>query len=204
MTAGTVEAFAAAAQATSSAAGNGEARRALMPMMGAEALICYRLDDSEHARRQRTGTGAITSADVLELLLGLPIASAVPVASLTRRERAALGRSPCGAVSVHDGQIVRHAVAPVTVELALVAASNWREGLEVAGRFAPFCSRAMVLRRRPADPADAEMQAGFYGVGVVVVGEQPAEVLIAPEPFRRLRFTAAGWRFLEEVYRVVR
>ena len=95
-------------------------------------------------------------------------------------------------------------MAPVAVELALVAARNWRDGLEAAGRFAPFCARAMVLRRRPADLAEVQLQAGFYGVGVIVVDEQSTEVLIEPEPFRRLRFTAAGWRFLEEVYRMVR
>jgi len=48
-----------------------------------------------------------------------------------------LDRASRGAVSVCGGQVMRHAVAPVTVELALVAASNWRDGLEVAGRFAP-------------------------------------------------------------------
>jgi hypothetical protein len=95
-------------------------------------------------------------------------------------------------------------VVPVTVELALVAARTWQEGLEVAGRFTPFCARSMVLRRRPADLAEVQLQAGFYGVGVVVVDDQSAQVLIKPAPFQRLRFTAAGWRFLEEVYGAVR
>jgi hypothetical protein len=200
---GVADVFTTAARAASSSTGSGDVRHALMPIMGAEALICYRFDDGEHARRRRAGTGAISSADVLELLLGLPIAASVPLASLTCRERAALDRASRSAVSVCGGQVTRHAVAPVTVELALVAASNWRDGLEVAGRFAPFCARAMVLRRRPADLADVQLQAGFYGVGVIAVDEQSAEVLVEPEPFRRLRFTAASWRFLEDVYRVV-
>ena len=38
---------------------------------------------------------------------------------------------------------------------------------------------------------------------MIAVDEQSAEVLVEPEPFRRLRFTAASWRFLEDVYRVV-
>jgi hypothetical protein len=201
---GAADVFTAAARAASSSGGSGEVRRALMPIMGAEALVCYRLDDGEHARRRRAGTGAILSPDVLELLLSLPIAASVPVASLTCRERAALDRASRGTVSVCGDRVTRRAVAPVTVELALVAARNWRDGLEVAGRFAAFCARAMVLRRRPTDLADVQMQAGFYGVGVIVVDEQSAEVLVAPEPFQRLRFTAAGWRFLEEVYREVR
>jgi hypothetical protein len=169
--------------------------------MGTEALICYRFDDREHARRQRSGIGAIASADVLELLLDLPIGASVSVASLTQRERLALTRASHGAVSVRNGRVTRLAVAPMAVELALVAVRNWQEGLEVAGRFAPFCARAMVLRRRPTELDDVELQAGFYGVGVIVADGRSTEVLVKPTPFQRVRFTAAGWRFLEEVYR---
>lgn len=201
---GFTETFTAAARAASPTVRANEVRRTLIPIMGTEALICYQFDDGEHARRRREGGGAISSADVLELLLGLPIAMPVPVASLTRRECVALRLAPCGAVSVCDGQLTRYAVAPVTVELALVAPRTWREGLTVAGRFTPFCARVMVLRRRPADLADVQLQAGFYGVGVIVVEDQSPEVLVEPAPYQRLRFTAAGWRFLEDVYRLVR
>jgi hypothetical protein len=201
---GGADTFSAAARVASSGAWDGEVQRVLMPMMGAEALICYRLDEGEHGRRRQAGAGAIASTDVLELLLSLPISESVPVASLTCRERAALSRASCGVLSVWDGQVTRHAVAPVTVELALVAARNWRAGLEAAGRFAPFCARAMVLRHQPADLAEVQLEAGFYGVGVIVVGERSTESLVEPEPFQRFRFTAAGWRFLEEVYRLAR
>jgi hypothetical protein len=201
---GVAESFAAAARAASATVRANEVRRTLMSIMATEALVCYRLDDGEHARRQRAGTGAIGSADVLDLLLGLPIALPVPVASLTRRELAALRLAPPGAIARSDGQVTRHAVAPVAVELALVAARSWRTGLEVAGRFTPFCSPAMVLRRRPANVADLRLQAGFYGVGVIVVDDLETEVLVEPAAFQRRRFAAAGWRFLEEVYRKVR
>jgi hypothetical protein len=175
-----------------------------MSIMGTEALLCYRLDDSEHARRRQAGTGVILSADVLELLLGLPIGMPIPVVSLTRRERAALRLTPRGSITVCDGQVTRQAVVPMAVELAVVAARTWRDGLEVAGRFTPFCARAMVLHRRPADLADVQLQADFYGVGVIVVDGQSTEVLVEPAPFQRHRFTAAGWRFLEVAYRKVR
>jgi hypothetical protein len=171
-----------------------------MSIMGTEALICYRFDDGEHERRQRTGAGVILSADALELLLGLPVAMPVPVTSLTRRERAVLKLLPRDAALVCDGQVTRYAVAPLAVELALVEARTWQKGLEVAGRFTPFCARAMVLRRRPADLAEVRLQADFYGVGVIVVDDQVTELLVKPAPFQRLLFTAAGWRFLEEVY----
>ena len=48
------------------------------------------------------------------------------------------------------------------------------------------------------------LEAGFYGVGVIVVDGQTPEVLVEPEPFKKVRSTAAGWRFLEDVYRLVR
>jgi hypothetical protein len=201
---GAMETFAAAAMAASPTVQSDRVRQTLMSIMGTKALLCYQFDDDEHERRRRAGAGAICSADVLELLLGLPIGMPVPVASLSRREGAALKLVPRGAVSERHGQVTRHAVAPVTVELAVVAAHTWRDGLEVAGRFTPFCARAVVLSRRPADLADLQMQAGFYGVGVIVIDDQSTEVLAEPAPFQRLRFKAAGWRFLEQVYRTVR
>src|ERR1700735_2808204 len=155
---GVKERFTAAARAASSGVRSDEVRRTLMSIMGTEALVCYKLDDGEHARRQRAGAGTISSADVLELLLGLPIAMPVPVISLTRRERTALRLPRRGAVSVSDGHAIRHAMAPLSVELALVAARSWRDGLEVAGRFTPFCAGAMVLRRHPEDPAGGQSQ----------------------------------------------
>ena len=99
----------------------------------------------EHARRQRAGARAISSADVLELLLGLPIAAPVPVASadLPRTRGVGSGSARCGLGMLRRGNPV--AVAPVAVELALVAAVNWRAGLEWRARFAPFCARAVVL-----------------------------------------------------------
>lgn len=201
---GVAETFTAAARAASPMVRSGEARRAFMQIMGTQALVCYQLDDGEHARRRRVGAGEICSADVLELLLGLPLGMAVPITPLTCRERAALRLAPLGAVHVCDGQVTRYAVAPVAVELALVAARSWRHGLELAGRFTPFCARAMVLRRRPADLAELQLRAGFYGVGVIVANDRITEVLVEPVPFQRVRFTAAGWRFLENVYRTVR
>ena len=111
----------------------------------------------EAARRCQASAGSLCSADLLELLLGLPVGMPVPVTSLTRRESAALKLAPPGPVSVRDGEVVRHAIAPVRVELAVVAGSSWRHGLEKAGRCAPFCARAVALRRHPRDLAEVEL-----------------------------------------------
>jgi hypothetical protein len=62
----------------------------------------------------------------------------------------------------------------------------------------------MLLRQWPSDAEDLRMQADFYGIGVVVTNSADVEVLVAPRPFQRRRFTAAGWQFLEEVYQHVR
>jgi hypothetical protein len=201
---GVAETFTAAAHAASSKLRAVDVRRALVPILGTEALICYRLCEGEHRRRQQSMAGAIGSADVLELLLDLPFAMPVPITSLTDRERSALDQTPHGAVSQYDGLATRLAVPPLTVELALVAARGWRQGLEVAGRFTPFCARALVLRQRPKNTAELQLYARFYGVGVIVVDDGSTELIVEPEPFQRLRFTAASWRFLEDVYRVVR
>lgn len=198
---GTVQALTAAARAASPAVRSGAVQCAVMPVLGVEALICYRLDDREVTRRRQAGAGAFPSADVLELLLGLPVGMPVPVSGLTAREGAALRLARGGAVSVRDGAMTRQAVVPVAVELAVVAGRSWRKGLEAAGRFAPFCARAIVLRCRPRDLAALDLEAGFYGVGVIVVEDRSAEVLVQPAPFLRSRWSAAGWRFLEEVYR---
>lgn len=197
---GSPETLAAAAWAASTAVRASEVRCVLMPALRTEALICYRLNAGEAERRRQARAGSICSADVLDLLLALPLGMPVPASSLTHRECAALERAPASAVTIQDEEVTRHAVTPLAVELAVVAARSWRRGLEVAGRFAPFCARAMVLPRLPRDLAELELEARFYGVGVIVADGREADVLIPPAPFRRGRWTAAGWRFLENVY----
>lgn len=198
------ETFTAAAHAASPLLRAGGLRRSVVSILNTEALICFDLDVVEHARRKDAGLGAISSPDMLELLLALPVALPVPVESLTRGEQESLRRAPRGAVQVVDGEVTRQAVVPVAVEFALVAARSWRSGLVTAGRFAPFCARAVVLSTRPRDLGEMALEAGFYGVGVIVVDNDGADVLVDPAPFERHRFTAAGWRFLEDVYRLVR
>lgn len=151
------------------------------------------------------GLGAITSPDALRFLLGLPAGEPVPLTALTHAERSDLAALPRGAVALSDDSVVRFAVPPVQVDVAVVAAPTWRLGLERAGRFVPFCARAMVLPAPPRDVGDMAMEAGFYGIGVIVAtpGTDP-QVLVAPVSFRRRRVTVAGWRFPEEVYRQVR
>ncbi|MET8871956.1 hypothetical protein [Nocardia sp. NPDC004604] len=103
--------------------------------------------------------------DVLDALMGLPIAMPIDLASLTERERHALPRIPDGTVDESAGTIVRRVVAPLIVDFALVPARNWKTGLRKAGAFAPFCARAITWRPCPPDLDDTMMQATFSGIG---------------------------------------
>jgi hypothetical protein len=173
-------------------------------IQGIGAVVLVRLDVNECDRRVAAGLNAITSPDVLRLLLRLPPGEPVPCAALERAERSALRAAPKGVVSFDASCVIRHVVPPLEVALALVPAGSWRSGLERAGRFAPFCPRAMVLWAPPRDLDDLHMEAGFYGIGVILAGSDAGpEVLIEPARFHRNRITVAGWRFVEELYRQV-
>jgi hypothetical protein len=193
-----------AAQAASRIASLVEGEQQVVWILGTRAMLRFRLVPDEDNRRRLAHLEAIRSPEVLELLLGLPAGFPVPIGSLTALERSALRLAPPGAVTVNAGWVTRQAIYPLVVDLAVIAARGWRTGLEIAGRFAPFCSRVMLLRQRPHDTASLRMQADFYGIGVAVADGADVTVLVAPRPFRRQRFTAAGWQFLEEVYQQVR
>jgi hypothetical protein len=180
-----------------------QGHQAVVQVLGTRGLLRYRLDRSEHERRRRTQLGAILNPEVLNLLLSLPVDIPVPTTSLTPLERSALRLTPSGAVATDAGEVTRHAVHPLAVDLAVVSAERWRTGLEVAGRFAPFCSRVLMLRSRPTDVEDLRAQANFYGIGAVIAHSTDLEVLVVPRPFQRRRFTATGWQFVEEVYQQI-
>jgi hypothetical protein len=180
-----------------------QGRPAVVQALGTQALLWYRIDPREHQRRRRMHLGPILNPEVLNLLLGLPVGMSVPITSLAPLERSALRLAPSGAIAVDAGALTRHAVHPLSVDLAIISAERWRSGLEIAGRFAPFCSRVLMLRSRPGDADDLRAQADLYGIGAVVAHGTELDVLVSPQPFRRRRFTAAGWLFVEEVYQQV-
>ncbi len=200
---GTAEMLAQAVRVPSNGLPPGEARAKFVSVMGTSALVRYRFEDQEVARRKASYLKAISSPDVLNLLLDLPLGLPVPVKSLTRWERLALRAAPTGAVSIANGEVTRQAVAPITVDLAIVPARSWRAGLHAAGRFAPFCARVIVLGSPPRDFDALRAQADFYGIGVAVADHAEPQLIVMPEAFRRNRFTAAGWQFLEGVYQQV-
>ncbi|MFG1941332.1 hypothetical protein [Nonomuraea sp. NPDC048826] len=172
---------------------------ALVNVLGSQALIAYQLDEQERRRRALARAEALLRPEVLDFLMSLPLDQPVPLASLTPAEQRMLARIPRGAVSRQDQGIVRHAVHPLRLDLAVVPARGWESALERVGRFTPFCARAILvegpLRRRE----DAILQTDFYGIGLLATRGDDVEVVVPPRPFVRKRFTVAAWQFLEEV-----
>lgn len=176
-----------------------DSRIAVVQALGSQALIAYHVDDRERRRRVLARAESLLRPEVVELLMSLPLDESVPLSSLTSTEQRMLARAPRGALSQQDSAVVRHAVPPIRLDLAVVPGRGWESALERAGRFAPFCARAILvdgpLRRRQ----EAIMQTDFYGIGLLITKGDQVEVLVPPRPFVRKRFTAAGWQFLEEI-----
>ncbi|MCX4911956.1 hypothetical protein [Streptomyces sp. NBC_00878] len=173
-------------------------------LQGAEALFFHRLDAAEHARRQDAVAGRLDRMAALETLLTLPVGIPVPLASFEASQRRAVRALPAGAADRDRTTVTRRAVRPVRVDLAVVRAAGWRQGLRDAGRFAPFCRRAMLLTRRPSHLEELLAEADFYGIGVFLAAEHGVEMLLAPEEYRPQRHTAAAWCFVEELYQLLR
>ncbi|MCX4662928.1 hypothetical protein ACIBCB_30075 [Streptomyces uncialis] len=178
-------------------------KTAFTQVIGEKALFFYRLAPAEDERRREVGAERLDRRHPLETLLSLPVGMPVPLASLDQHERRALRSLPAGAADRDRRTVTRRAVRPLQVDLAVVPASGWRQGLERAGRFAPFCRRAMLLSRRPARLDEVLAEADFYGIGVLIDMGDEIEMALEPEPYRPQRHTAAAWRFVEELYQRV-
>lgn len=176
----------------------------VMPALGTEALFFYRMDTAEHERRASVGAARLDRMHPLETLMSLPVGLPVPLSALAQRERRAVRTLPAGAADRDRVTVTRRAVRPLHVDLAVVRASGWKRGLEEAGRFAPYCRRAMLLTRRPARMSEALVEADFYGIGVFLVADDEVEMVLEPRDYRPLRHTAAAWSFVEELYQRVR
>ncbi|MFD8105333.1 hypothetical protein [Streptomyces microflavus] len=176
----------------------------VVPVLGTEALFFYRMDDAEHERREAVGAARLDRMHPLEVLLNLPVGLPVPLASLEKQERRAVHALPCGAADRDRRTVTRRAVRPLHVDLAVVRATGWKRGLEEAGRFAPYCRRAILLTRRPAGISEALAEADFYGIGVFLISDEEVEMVLEPRDYRPLRHTAAAWSFVEEMYQRVR
>ncbi|MBL7493689.1 hypothetical protein I6A60_35020 [Frankia sp. AgB1.9] len=180
------------------------ARACFGSVLGVNAAVFYELDEQEDARRERDSAAAITDVDVLDLLLCLPIGESVRIDDLGGRRRRALAKIPTGCVEFGWDTVIRQARPPLTPSLAIVGGNgSFRRKLELAGRFAPFCPKAIVIDRAPRDLTAACFDADFYGVGLIVAsGGSDVEALVAPQVHWPRRVVPRTWWFTEEIYRM--
>jgi hypothetical protein len=174
---------------------------AVVRLFGSTSGVVYGSEDGEVARRAKEQPESVTRLDVLKVLMGLPLGESVPEENLSRADRALLRRAPQGAVERDGVWVVRRAMAPISVRLAVVASRDWRVGLKAAGQFAPYCARSVLLPSRPEDWEQVSMRAAFFGVGVMVPSAGTITTLVEPEPYVRRRHTPAHWWFAEEIWR---
>ncbi|MFE3234463.1 hypothetical protein ACFXKJ_20395 [Kitasatospora indigofera] len=181
-----------------------ESEGVMVSVLGTRALLLHRVDETEHERRQAAGAERLDSIPVLECLLGLPVGLPLAVGSLP--EQAAVRGLPHGAVEWDADRVTRRAVRPLAVDLAVVRAAGGRTDLERAGRFAPFCRRAVLFDEIPRAGFDEILvEAAFFGIGVLVNEPDGIRIAVEPEAYRPQRHTAAAWHFVEELYgRLVR
>ncbi|WP_052745609.1 hypothetical protein [Allosalinactinospora lopnorensis] len=175
-----------------------------LSLLGSNVVVFYSVDATEHRRRRRVTAQPLTSLADLETLMSLPVDIPVPMSSLSATEHAGIGRLPAGAVGRDHSQVTRHAVRPLHVDLVVVRAARPRQGLEAATRFAPYCRRAVLLRRPAPRMDDYLNEASFYGVGVLVNSSAGPELVLEPQMHRPIRHTPAAWSFVETVYQRVR
>ncbi|MGQ4374789.1 hypothetical protein ACN6K9_001660 [Streptomyces sp. SAS_267] len=173
-------------------------------LQGVEALFFHRLDAAEHARRKHAGAARLDRIAALETLLALPVDIPVLLTQLDAGQRRAVRALPAGCADRDRTTVTRRAVRPASIDLAVVRASGWRQGLRDAGRFAPFCRRAMLLTRQPSQMDEALAEADFYGIGVFLTRGDGVEMMLEPAPYRPARHTAAAWCFVEELYQLLR
>lgn len=173
----------------------------------AEVLVDVDLHAHELRRRGHRVAQPILNLDLLNLMLTMPLASAVPADRFSDYEwRRLKAGSRIGAVDITDAheepRAARRAVPPLTVRHATVSARQWRAGLSVASRFAPYCSRELILDRLPTDYLELLLEADYLGVRVCVRGDtpsQPVRRIVEGARFAPARYTGASWLFAERL-----
>lgn len=167
-------------------------------LRGVDVLATVRLDRAEVERRREAPvdlTGASSSS--LSALLRLSIAEPCRLDGVPEAVRSLAETWP-GVFEDMGGGWVRRAVVPLGyVETVAVPSASWRSGLRLAGRFAPYCTRQLVLESVPRDLGLLTMEAGYWGVGVDVLREGEVETVVEAEPFRPSRYSGASWMFAE-------
>lgn len=171
-------------------------------LRGVEVVVHLSVDRGEISRRVAAGVAGrrLAGMRALGALLELPEGVLVDVATLAPVQRAVMDRL-VGAVDYSVPGFVRRVARPaVWARLVSIQTSRWRDGLRLAGRFAPYSARRLVLDCVPFDVQVLCLEASYWGVGVSVKAEGVDRELVPPALFLPTRYTAAAWSFDEELY----
>lgn len=172
-------------------------------LRGVDVVVDLVVDPFETRRRTEAGIAGrrLGGIGALRALLALPEGVGVPVERLDLATWTALGHVR-GAVEYPAAGVVRRLARPaVWAQLVSIPASRWRDGLRLAGRFAPYASRQIMINYVPTDAEMLCLEASYWGVGVTVAQDgAPARELVPPSPFVPTRYTAAAWNFDEDLY----
>lgn len=166
---------------------------------GGQGDAIVRLNNEEHARRQRAGVGALTDLYLLDQLMTLPLGHEVRINDIAN-DRSLLTRQPPGVIDMSTRGIRRLAVPPLEVRLVIVRSSRWRDGLRKAAAFEPFTQRVLLLPSALRNLSTVLWEADLLGVGVWTGTVDEPEQHLAPAPWHRQYVKAAGWRFAERAY----
>lgn len=190
-----------------------DVRVAEVSVRGVRAFVFVGLVEGEFARRRACGAGplwdgqrdAAQDFERLDVLLGLPAGLRVPLRSLSDRERAVLRGCPRGAVRVTGGSVVRLAVPPLRLDLAVVSARGVsRAAVDRTGRFASYAAAVGLWVTGPRLDSLGALRAEWFGHGLV--HEPPGggpELAALPRLLTNGRLNAPAWRFAEEIYEAI-
>lgn len=170
-----------------------------LPGEGVAANAHYRLERSEHERRQRAGVGHLHDLAALDAMLVLPEDSVIPRQSVTGRIQRIVARLPQAVVSQNGDSLRRLARPPVRVERVTVTVRrSWTAALHRVLEFSQFAERVLLCRSVPTD--EQVLEASYCGVGVALEEEDRNYWVLEPDAFVVRQHSAARWAFAERVY----
>lgn len=165
----------------------------------ADALVVP--DLAEQQRRTACGLAEVTSLGLLDDLMNLPLCTPVRTQDVSPDALARFTAAPAGVVELGERWVTRLLTPPLTVVAAIMSGTGWRRLVDRVGFFAPFAQQIVILDPQPAPESGVTWEAQLAGIGVWVLADGQVRELVAAQPFVRLYWKPAGWRFAERAYR---
>lgn len=171
-------------------------------LRGVDVDVEVSIDKLEWQRRAAAGIAGqqIGGPRALGVLLKLPELIPVDASALPDDDLEIVGRLE-GAVDFPSPGVLQRVARPAVCPLLVSIHTNrWRDGLRLAGRFAPYSARRLVLHGASDDLQPLLLEADYWGVGVALCADGAVRELLPPATFTPVRYTAAAWKFDEDLY----